>query len=64
MVAGGGRKTRKPHPYFGYRAKGTVVELRVDGRRSPHEPSMTPEQEEGSLWAAFRPGPRIVSTDT
>jgi hypothetical protein len=64
MVGNGGRTTRRRNPYFGNQAKGSVVKLHPEGRRNPHEPSMTPEQEDGLLWAAFQPRRKPTSTES
>ena len=63
MSGGGSRRARRRHPYFGFLTKGSAVELSFSGRRNPHEPSMTPENEEGVLWAAYRQVCEYDSTD-
>ena len=42
---------------------GGGMELSFSDRRNPHEPSMTPENEEGVLWAAYRQVCEYESTD-
>ena len=64
MIERGGRPVRRPHPYFGFQVKNPVMSRSSDGGRCPHEPWMTPEREEGILWAAFRQDNELASTDS
>lgn len=51
---GGQHLARKPHPYFGFAPRLVPAPARLSDRRSPLEPVLVPDQQEGVLWDAVR----------